>query len=210
MGKGATKMDFVDDAVRIVVEQRMIENPLTTDGLVDAALSAGEDGPRWTPAAVNLVTMIGGLARIKGLSDVQKAAAGRYRSLFERAQIGGAQATDYSAVKVDVSGSGRDIVEDGAQARREYLIARRRLGPFQASLLERVICMDVSVREMARSMGEGNGGRGMQRTRRRLLEAVDDLVQHFAQGSRRRVLKGGAVAADWTLPVDGAEPEKAH
>jgi hypothetical protein len=209
MGKGATKMDLHETA-RVVIEQRMIENPLTTDGLVDAALEAGEQGPRWTPAAINLVTTIGGLARIKGLSDVQKAAAGRYRSLFERAQIGGAQAVDYAAVKVDVSGSGRDIVEDGAQARREYLIARRRLGPFNASLLERVICMEVSVREMARSLGEGSGDQGRQRTRRRLLVAVDELVSHFAQGSRRRVFRGGAAATDWTLPALSAEPEKAH
>jgi hypothetical protein len=98
MGKGQ-KMDAFEQSARIVIEQRMIENPHTTDALVDAALERGEEEAGWIPAYVNLVTMIGGLARIKGLTEVQKAAAARYRSLQERAQIGTARATDYAAVR---------------------------------------------------------------------------------------------------------------
>lgn len=191
---------------RIVFEERMIENPLTTDGLVEAALERGEQQPAWVPVAVNLVLMIGGLARVKGLTDVQKAAAGRYRSLFERAQIGGARATDYSAAKVDVSGGTYDPGLDGAAARREYLYARKALGPFQASLLERVVCEEATVRQMATQLGEGSGGSARRRTTRRLTDAVDVLVDHFSHG-RRRVRGGGMIASDWSTTAGGADDE---
>lgn len=203
MGKGVTKMELVD-VRRMVLEERYVENPLTTDGLVHAALEEGEEQPRWTPAYVNLVTTIGGLARIKGLSDEQKAAAGRYRMLCEVAQIGGAQATDYAAVRVDGGGGGRDVVEIGASARRDYALARRALGPFAASLFERVVCEELTVREMARVMGEGNGGSGMRRTKRRLLEATDVLVRHFSRGGRG-LRRSGERPGDWSLPAGGGD-----
>jgi hypothetical protein len=192
--KGA-KAVLVEEVGRVVVEHRFVENPLTTDGLVNAAIEDGNTTARWMPAAVNLVTMIGGLARIKGLSPMQKAAAARYRTLYERAQIGGARATDYSAAKVDVSGGGRDVVMDGADARREYARARRELGPFRASLLEKVICEEVSVREVARSMMGGSGDEpkaqaGRRKTTRLVLEATDELVRHFGEGKRRVRVEG--------------------
>jgi hypothetical protein len=197
-------------AQRVIVEERMVENPMTTDGLVDAAIQRGEERPRWTAVLVNAATTMGGMARIKGLGDAQKAAVSRYRSLYDRAQIGGARATDYAAVRVDVSGSGHDVGEDGASARREYLLARRAVGPFQASLLDRVICEDASLRELARALGEPNGGSGTMRVRKRLLQALDELVLYFGPGARRRILGGGARAEDWTVAIDGEEPQQAH
>lgn len=201
-------MDVVSETGHAVYVQRMIENPLMTEGLVAGALEAGKPLPRWSEALVNLSSQIGGLARMKGLSDAQIAAAGRWRALHDRSLIGGARATDYSAVRVDTSPSGRDVVEDGAQARRELQIARRRLGPFAASMLDRIICDEQSVRDIARSDGS-DGGSGRDRTTRRVLAALDELVVHF--GNRRNAIRAsGDRAGDWSIDPAGergSEPD---
>ena len=68
---------------------------------------------------INLAELIGGLARIAH-NDAQEEAAARFRGLFERAQIGGARAIDYSAVKVDTSGPSHLVFEIGERARAAY------------------------------------------------------------------------------------------
>lgn len=190
-----------------VLVSRRVENPMQTDAMLQAALDAGVAGgvAGWIDVPVNLVTLIGGLARMSGVSREQQVAAARYRALFERAQIGGARATDYAAVRVDVSGSGRDIVEDGAAARRDYLDAVQTLGLWQSSLLEKVVCHNMSVREVARVIGEGVGGAARARTQRRVVQVVEVLVDHFG-GGRRRVVGEGERAL-WAAV---REPLKAH
>jgi hypothetical protein len=188
---------------RVVLEERMIENPLATDGVVVAALDAGEEQPRWSRVIVNKVTTVGGLARMKGLSGTQLAAAGRYRVLSEVAMMDAARGTDYAAVRVDVSGGGRDMALDGAAARRELAIARRTIGPFYASLLDQIVCEERSVRDLAQ------GGNARLLTNRRVREALDVLVEHFGRG-RPRVRREGDAATDWSLPEDGDGAQKPH
>lgn len=199
-------MDQYDDGVR-VLEERMIENPLTTEGLVHDALEAGKEQPRWAPALINRVTMFGGLARMKGLSEAQLAAAHQYRVLTEVSAIEAGGAMDYEAVRVDVSFGGRDVVLDGAAARKQLMIARRTIGPFFASLLDKVVCEEMSVRDVAQAAGKG-GGNGQQLTSKRIRLALDALVGHFGRG-RRGVRSAGDVAGDWSTD-GGAEPSKAH
>jgi hypothetical protein len=196
-----TKMDVLETE-RMVLHERHIENPLTTEGLVSAALDEGRSEARWMPRMVNLVTQVGGLARMKGLNDAQLAAAGRYRVLSDRALIGATRAIDYEAVRVDTSAGGRDGVEDGAAARRELHFLRRRIGPFNARTLDQVVCDEMSVRDLARSHGDA-GGNGQLRARRRVREALDALVGSMARGDRR-VRSEGVAADDWDVPVDDA------
>ena len=114
-----------------------VENPKRADGLVEQQL---EDG---TAAAlikegrfaglvdvdIRLSTRIGGLSRIKERDEFQTMAAARYRSLWDQAQIGGAQAIDYERVRVDTSGSSVDVVTSmGEDARRHYAEAVQKLG----------------------------------------------------------------------------------
>ena len=194
---------------RHVLGEREIENPLATDALVDAAIEDGEERPRWMSRIVNRATLIGGLARMKGLTPVQLAAGEWWRSKSDSSLIGGARAIDYEAVRVDVSGGGKDVVEDGAMARRDLAIARRHLGPFHSSLLDRVICEENSVRDVARADGAA-GGSGRLLTTRRVIAALDALVGHLAKG-RRGLRVDGDAAHDWSLPQNGvAEPPKAH
>lgn len=170
----------------VVLESRMIENPHTTDALVDAAIAKGEEEPRWIPAAVNLVTTIGGLARIKGLTDAQKAAAARWRSLGEQVQqLGKLKGSDPEVEKVDGGGGGSDIIALASDALRERRILRRKLGDMTAKLLDDVICHDLGLRALARQEGEPDGGSGTMRMRKRVLVAVSDLVHLLATGGQR-------------------------
>lgn len=199
----------VSEDARVVLRSRMIENPLATEGNVQASVDRGETTARWTPGIVNMVALVGGVARMKGLSEAQLAAAGRWRALSELAQIGGAVATDYAAVRVDTSASGRDVVMDGAAARREITRARVSLGPFRASILDQMICEEKSVRDLAKAVG--GGGHAQMLTQKRVREALDELVEHFAHG-RRRIRKAGEAAGDWSVtPADaGGDDPKAH
>ncbi len=184
---------------RVVLSDAMIENPLTTDGLVAAAIVAGHRQPRWVRAEINLVSMIGGLARLKRLSEAEIAAAGRYRALSELAEIGRSRGTDYASPVVDTSPGGRDLAVMSASARRELAIVRRALGPFQASLLDRIICEERSLRDLAK------GGQALLLTGKRVRAATADLVRIF-DGSRRRVRGTGERASDWSVAsVDGGE-----
>jgi len=132
-------------------------------------------------AQFNMLELIGGLARIEGRSEVQEAAAAKYRMLHERAQIGGAKAIDYEKAKVDSSGPREDMVEAiGAGARQEYEAATRFLGMLRSSLVERIVVHDMSISSIA-----GRGGHQMRSAKRELLAALDDLAVHFKMASRR-------------------------
>jgi len=52
----------------------------------------------------NMAILIGGLFRVKARTEIQTLAAARYRDVYERAQLGGARAIDYSSARVDTSG----------------------------------------------------------------------------------------------------------
>lgn len=125
--------------------------------------------------AMNMLELIGGLARIKGVTEPQEAAAAKYRLLHDRAQIGGARAIDYAAVKVDTSGQAYGATaEIGEDARRQYKDAVRHLGMVRSSLVERVVVYDQSI-----TMVAGKSSRARARGTRDLLDALDDLAVHF-------------------------------
>lgn len=131
------------------------------------------------------MTLIGGLARI-GRTEAQTLAAARYRGLFERSQIGGAKATDYSAVRVDTSAGSVDLVfEIGEDARREYRRAVQRLGLWRSSIVEQVVCHDMSLRKVARAVEDGDGGAAQERVKAVVLDGVDSLVDLFGFGEAR-------------------------
>ena len=93
---------------------------------------------------------IGGLRQARGAPSRTKPAAAKFRRMNDRAQIGGARAVDYSAVKVDTSGPSMSVAgEIGARGRSEYIDAVRFLGMIKSSLVEGVIVRDVSISKIA-------------------------------------------------------------
>jgi len=111
-------------------------------------------------AMANLTGLIGGLAQLKGLTEAQKRGAAQYKQVAEHAELGGAKAIDYSAVKVDVS-IGENIVADlGAGARAEWHGAREALGhgTLRLAVIDRMVLAGQSVREVAQGLGYGQSG----------------------------------------------------
>lgn len=203
--KPPKKDPALPQAAVTLIAKRRVENPLRNDWIVEEALRElgikPEDLPSIIDADVRLVSLIGGLARI-GRTEGQTLAAARYRLLWERSQIGGSKATDYSQAKVDVSGAAQNLVADiGADARGEYMSAVQRLGMLKSQLVEEVVCRERTVRDLARSLGEGQGGAGFERAKGRLLDAVDVLAEHFGYDGtkpRRRIRGAGDVASSET------------
>lgn len=158
------------------VEVKLIQDPSMTDAefwhqrQTRSGPNVGKVG-----AAISMIELIGGLARIKGRTEPQEAAAAKFRMLFDRAQIGGAKATDYTKQRVDTSGPQQDAsAEIGDDARRQYRDAVQYLGLVRSSLIERVVVHDQAISAIA-----GKGARGRDRATRELLLALDDLAVHF-------------------------------
>lgn len=164
-----------------IIETRLRPDPYLTDAEFYARRQR-QLGPAagYVPVRVNLSEAIGGLARIRH-SQSQEEAAAKFRGLWERAQIGGARAIDYAAVKVDTSGPSTTIVTDhGLAARRGYTAAVRHLGIASSSLVERVVIYDMPISRIA-----GIGARARARTTDALLVALDDLAVHFGLAQKR-------------------------
>lgn len=133
-----------------------------------------------TAAYTNMVEYIGGLARLKGVSEMQIMAAARYRNAYERAQIGGARAVDYAAAKVDTSGPRSDAMDAGrVDALDDYARAVRCLGMMRSMIVERVVCHDQSLTR------RGMGARMRAAAKSELLSSLDDLAVHFKLTMKR-------------------------
>ncbi len=164
-----------------IIEHRLIQDPSMSDAEYwhQRQTKSGPYVGKVT-AAMSMVEYIGGLARLKGASEMQIMAAAKYRMAFERAQIGGARAVDYAAVKVDTSGpSGDPLAGRTVDALEQYKRAVRFLGMVRSSLVERVICHDQSLTN--RSMG----ATAKAKAKKELFDALDDLAVHFRLSMKR-------------------------
>jgi hypothetical protein len=97
----------------------------------------------------------------------------------EGAQIGAARAIDYRVTKVDVSWSSGIAGEVGLDALNAYKAAKAYIGQDRATLLERVIVHDVSMRRMF------PGSRARDKAAAAVRSALDDLAEHFG-GKRKK------------------------
>lgn len=161
---------------------RLVDNPLITQGLLDAVASGEVETKHEASqiAAINQTLLVGGLARVKGKTEAQFLAASRYCHLYERSQIGAARATDYTQVRVDASGPQQDQISAAQDdARAELDGARKALGDRAASIIDMVVVGGASVRTLAARMGHGEGGSARRRAERELLQACDVLVEYF-------------------------------
>lgn len=131
-------------------------------------------------ADVKLETLLGGVARLGNITEAQTLAAAQFKTLHEKAQLGGAKAIDYSAVKVDTSGgSVNSVLDIGEQARIDLAAAKAALGVTRTGLIEQVVIYGDTVSRIARKRGVGTGGAARSRVTGEVLEAVDVLANHF-------------------------------
>lgn len=189
------------------VVTRLVDDPMASVANLEAARRKALDRGRdvlavgKVRAEVRMATLIGGLARIEGLSEVQVAAAARYRSLWDGVQIGAARALDYGRVRVDggSAGGGQLVALDAFEGYRRAVQA---LGMVESRLFELVVCHDMSVRAIVRAY-EGGDGRGeRRRVERRLRGALDLLAGHFGlagEGRGQRIVGEGERASSWDI-----------
>src|SRR5690554_3233713 len=121
-----------------VIEHRLMQDPSMTDAEYFHQRQA-KSGPNVGKVYVqmNMAELIGGLARLKGVSEMQIMAAAKYRNAYDRAQIGSARAVDYAAVKVDTSGPRGDVLDAGrVDALDDYARAVRCLGMMRSMIVE--------------------------------------------------------------------------
>lgn len=198
------------------IEKRMVDNPLRTTAtyLDELDKKPATQQPGRIEVDVKMSTLIGGFSRVKSRTEAETLAAARFRGLYERAQLGGARAMDYEAVKVDTSGPSEEAVfEVGDQARREYMAAVQRLGMEASSLAEQVIVHDMSVRDLCKARGEGDGGAARERMTIRLREATTVLSEHFGYAgtapSRSKIRSHRSPKADDNCELSDATMNKA-
>lgn len=164
-----------------IVKPGLVQDPYMTDAEYHHQRQV-KSGPNVGKVSVvmNMVEYIGGLARLSGANEMQITAAAKYRMAYERAQIGGARAVDYAAVKVDTSGPGEDALAGRrVDALETYTDAVRHLGMVRSSIVERVVCHDQSL------TSRGMGARARERAKRELFDALDDLAVHFQLATKR-------------------------
>jgi len=194
-------VDKGDGEGKPAIVYRLVDNPMITQGLLDAVTSGEVETKHEASqlAAINQALLVGGLARVKGKTEAQFLAATRYCHLSERAQIGGAKATDYSQVRVDTSGPQQEQISTAQDdTRAELIAAHRALGAEATAIVDRVVVYGDSVRTLAKRLGYVEGGQGRKRAERRLLQALDVLVDHFnllpPETPRRRSWNDGSRA----------------
>lgn len=176
-------MEAIPELGSRIIGHRMVLDPAISDAEY-YHLRQRLNGPNVgkVVAQVNLIELIGGLARIDGRTDLHEEVAARFRRTWESAQLGGARAIDYTQARVDTSGAGAmNLLEFGEWARADYSDAARFLGMVRSSLVERIVVHDQSLRAVA-----GKGGRAVGRIRLELFAALDDLAVHFQLAARPR------------------------
>jgi hypothetical protein len=201
--------------VEDIIVERQVDDPMLTPAQLEHLRSGrlhkleggwvpgrGDTPPGKILANVKLTTLVGGLARIRDRTDAQVLAAARYRGLYDRIQIGGARAIDYTAVRVDTSAGPVDLVLSmGDEARQEYRRAVRRLGMTGSVLVEDIVCHDRSLRDLARRSEGGDGGAARQRVVAALLAQIDELVDLFGYGAAHARSRVAMRASGETLPI---------
>lgn len=117
----------------------------------------------------------------------RKLAGDEFQRLYEAAESSDAKAIDYSAVKVDVSFSDRDIPERRASASREMVAISRAMTPDRYSILRAICGEQVSFYAYVQAHAVHWGAASRLEYYGLLRHALDDLIWHrgVARGAER-------------------------
>ncbi len=125
------------------------------------------------------------------IDDAQFEAGNKFLLIYERAEIGGAQAIDYSRVKVDVSFSHSGLSPDVAVAVTELGEIKCELGRKSYELACRVIGGRVSLSRIAGEVDKNEDPSWKTRgfVNQRIKEVLDELCIYFgsAVGPRSKI-----------------------
>lgn len=179
-----------------IVQQRLVPDPMVTDAEFQFRKRQEAERAEKTGRApnldigkimanVNMLEMIGGLARITdGRLEHHIMAAARFRTVHSLAQIGNARSIDYEAIRVDGEPARLTPLEIGDNARREYRSIIQALGMRLGALVENVVIHDKPVRAIAIGYGYGESGTARRKIRQDLLFGLDLVAEHMQLKTR--------------------------
>lgn len=113
------------------------------------------------------------------LDGAQKAAAERYRGIYERAQLGSLQAMDPAKEKVDGGKISETLNDSVMRAAYELAQINRAIGRVSAAILISIVGEGVSIGEIARNYPHLSSNQAGGFVTGRLLEALDALVSEW-------------------------------
>lgn len=119
------------------------------------------------------------------LTDAQKAAGDRFLAIYDRSQIGGARAIDYSQLKVDVSFVHRGLDPSVMAATNQMTMICQAVGRRAYKLLVLVIGQRHGIFDLARRLDGTVDRPHAEHLSRSFKESLDDLADHFGVAKGR-------------------------
>lgn len=158
---------------------RRVDNPLSTWAEFLHQLDKATPYAGKIEVLVNTKTILGGFNRFHG-TEAQNMAVARFKSLYERAQLGGARAVDPSVEPVDGGGiNPESVIINGASARRELIAVQDLLGAVDYARIEFVVIRERGPTPYAKWRGFGHGGKQVSQCMVEVRGIADKLAVHW-------------------------------
>jgi hypothetical protein len=158
---------------------KRLDNPLSSWSQFLWELDSGVRHAGKIEVLVNTRVLLGGFCRFHG-TEAQQMACARFKSLYERAQLGGARAVDPSLEPVDGGWTNPEAVfESGASARKELIAVQDLLGPIDYARIEFVVIRERGPTPYAKWRGFGIDGRACAKAKVEVRGIVDRLAVHW-------------------------------
>lgn len=164
-----------------VVSFEPVPDPSMTDAEYWHQLAASDDGIEISTvtAAVNMSTLIGGLARMPRRKETHEEAARKYRGSYERAIGMGLRAMDYgNAVQVDFARAPLSMLMPNGDG-HAYKMAAQALGILRSAVVDPIVLYDMPISEVARKRYRSDGGQARKKVGDELKSGLDILAAHF-------------------------------
>jgi hypothetical protein len=177
----ATASAVGEDHKPYVLGFEPVPDPSMTDAEYWHQLAASDDGIEISTvtAAVNMSTLIGGLARFPRRKETHEEAARKYRASYERATGMGPRATNYgNAVQVDFARAPLSMLMPDGDG-HAYKMASRALGILRSAVVDPIVLYDMPVSEVARKRYHSDGGQARKKVGIELKAGLDILAAHF-------------------------------
>jgi hypothetical protein len=158
---------------------KRVDNPLSTWAEFLHQLDKATPYAGKVEVLVNSRTILGGFNRFHG-TEAQQMACARFKSLYERSQLGGARAVDPSLEPVDGGWTNPEAVfESGASARKELIAVQQLLGPVDYARIEFVVIRERGPTPYAKWRGFPHNGRHVSQCMVEVREIADRLAVHW-------------------------------
>lgn len=153
---------------------------LTTSEIVNVQVSDPFEPEKNLSVAKNIrVHPLDQMSARGRISEAQKSAGDRFLAIYDRSQIGGAKAIDYSTVKVDVSFSYDGLDEDAMKATDMLKEICLDVGKRSYGLLVKIIGHRLGLFDLARRLDGTVDRDHAEHLSKSLKEALDDLDDYF-------------------------------